>query len=304
VEAPGPGDAGLSRRESEGHRSRHEIKGCSQEGYAWDWITGCAGYGRRLAIASRGVINLRVQFELPFGLGRLLQPDESWLRVGGRPVRLWLVRNRRARRYVLRLRRDGAARVTIPRGGSAAEARRFAERNAAWLERQLLRQAAQPRGPQAWVAGTEILFRGERVLLVVEATGEGGVVRFGAEVVSLPDAGADLRSTVEGHLRQLAARELPARVFELAALHGSPVRRVTVRNQRSRWGSCSRRGTISLNWRLVQTPVHVRDYLVLHELAHLKEMNHSRRFWQEVERLCPGFREAERWLKQRASLLC
>ena len=76
-----------------------------------------------------------------------------------------------------------------------------------------------------------------------------------------------------------------------------------MRNQRSRWGSCSRRGTISLNWRLVQTPAYVRDYLVLHELAHLKEMNHSRRFWREVERLCPGFREAERWLKQHASLL-
>jgi len=81
------------------------------------------------------------------------------------------------------------------------------------------------------------------------------------------------------------------------------VRRITVRNQRSRWGSCSRRGTISLNWRLVQTPVFVRDYLVLHELAHLKEMNHSRRFWDEVARLCPGFREAERWLKQHSRLL-
>jgi predicted metal-dependent hydrolase len=78
---------------------------------------------------------------------------------------------------------------------------------------------------------------------------------------------------------------------------------VTVRNQRSRWGSCSRRGTISLNWRLVQTPLFVRDYLVLHELAHLKEMNHSRRFWSEVARLCPDFPEAERWLKQHSRLL-
>jgi predicted metal-dependent hydrolase len=78
---------------------------------------------------------------------------------------------------------------------------------------------------------------------------------------------------------------------------------VTVRNQRSRWGSCSRRGTISLNWRLVQAPGFVRDYLVLHELAHLKEMNHSRRFWSEVARLCPDFAEAERWLKQHSTLL-
>jgi predicted metal-dependent hydrolase len=92
-------------------------------------------------------------------------------------------------------------------------------------------------------------------------------------------------------------------VLELAARHGLTVRRITVRSQKSRWGSCSRRGTISLNWRLVQAPGFVRDYLVLHELAHLREMNHSRRFWGEVARLCPDYREAERWLKQHSILL-
>ena len=151
--------------------------------------------------------------------------------------------------------------------------------------------------------GTEIFFRGERVRLEPGENGEAGLVRFGGEVVPVADAAGDLRPAIERHLRRLAARELPPRVFELAALHQLPVRRVIVRNQRSRWGSCSRRGTISLNWRLVQTPLFVRDYLVLHELAHLKEMNHSRRFWAEVARLCPGFREAERWLKQHSGLL-
>jgi len=77
---------------------------------------------------------------------------------------------------------------------------------------------------------------------------------------------------------------------------------VSVRNQRSRWGSCSRHGTISLNWRLVQTPTFVRDYIILHELAHLKEMNHSKRFWREVARLCPDFGRAERWLKEHPDL--
>lgn len=77
--------------------------------------------------------------------------------------------------------------------------------------------------------------------------------------------------------------------MELAALHGIGVARVSVRNQRSRWGSCSRRGTISLNWRLIQTPEEVRDYIILHELPHRRHMNHSLRFWQEVERLCPGY---------------
>lgn len=68
-------------------------------------------------------------------------------------------------------------------------------------------------------------------------------------------------------------------------------------------GSCSRRGTVSLNWRLIQTPSFVRDYIILHELAHRRHMNHSNKFWQEVKRLCPDYLLAERWLKQNAKLL-
>jgi predicted metal-dependent hydrolase len=239
-------------------------------------------------------LNHRVQLEWLFGPRRPVPSDEHWLSVGTRRLRLCFVRNRRSRRYILRLRPDGAARVTVPRGGSVAEAKRFAEKNVAWLERQLLRQALRPQRPAVWSPGTEIYFR---------ENGEAGLICFGGEAVRVVDAPDDLRPVIERHLRKLAAQELPARVFELAALHHLPVRRVMVRNQRSRWGSCSRRGTISLNWRLVQTPLSVRDYLVLHELAHLKEMNHSRRFWSEVERLCPAFRDAERWLKQHSGLL-
>ena len=244
-----------------------------------------------------------MQLEWLFGPRPPAQPDDDWLVAGTRRVRLWFVRNRRARRYILRLRPDGAARVTVPRGGSLAEARRFAERNVAWVEKQLLRQALRPRRPETWSAGTEIFFRGERVRLEAGSNGEAGLVRFGTEVLRTSSATGDLRPAIERHLRKLAARELPVRVLELAVLHHLPARRVTVRNQRSRWGSCSRRGTISLNWRLVQAPLFVRDYLVLHELAHLKEMNHSRRFWSEVARLSPDFLEAERWLKQHSSLL-
>lgn len=256
-----------------------------------------------VAKATRPLLNHIVQLEWLFGPRRAAEPDADWLVAGGRTVRLCFVRHRRARRYVLRLRPDGSARVTIPRGGSRAEARRFAASNTGWLERQLLRQALAPRAPTTWAAGTEILFRGERVRLATVSNGHAGRVQFAGEVVPVADAAGDLRPAVERHLRQMALRELPPRVLELAARHQLPVRRVTIRNQRSRWGSCSRRGTISLNWRLVQTPPSVRDYLVLHELAHLREMNHSRRFWDLVARLCPDYREAERWLKQHSRLL-
>ena len=128
-------------------------------------------------------------------------------------------------------------------------------------------------------------------------------VRFGSESVRGPGPAADLRPAIEDHLRKLATRELPPRVLELAARHGLTVRRVTVRSQKSRWGSCSRRGTISLNWRLIQTPAFVSDYICLHELMHLRQMNHSPGFWREMERVCPDYRMAERWLKEHSGLL-
>jgi hypothetical protein len=248
------------------------------------------------------LLNHSVQLEWLFNPQPPAPPEDHWLAAGTRRIRLRFARNRRARRYILRLRPDGTARVTVPRGGSLAEARRFAERNVAWLERQLRQQALRPR-PATWSLGTEVYFRGQPERLAPGEGGHAGFIRLGSETVAAPDTAGDLRPAIERHLRNLAVRELPVRVFELAAAHQLPVQRVLVRNQRSRWGSCSRRGTISLNWRLVQTPPCVRDYLVLHELAHLTEMNHSRRFWAEVERLCPSYREAERWLKHHSGLL-
>ena len=244
-----------------------------------------------------------MQFEWLFGPKSAAAKDEQWLEVGARRVRLWFVRHRRARRYVLRLRADGGARVTVPRGGSVAEARRFAARHTRWLEQQLLKQAQRPPRNQAWPTGTEILYRGNRVRLEPGVNGHTGCVCFGDQVVRVADAAQDCRPAIEHHLRQLATTELSARVVELATAHLLPVKRVTVRNQRSRWGSCSRRGTISLNWRLVQAPAFVRDYIIYHELAHLREMNHSRRFWAEVARLCPEYPAAEQWLRAHADLL-
>ena len=199
-----------------------------------------------------------------------------------------------------RLRPDGTARVTIPRRGTVSAAREFAARNAGWLEEQFQRLATKPKSPATWLVGTEILFRGEPVRIEADADGS---IRFSTERLKVADASTDLRPAIQKHLRQLATEELSRRVMELASAHGIPVTRSSVRNQKSRWGSCSRRGTISLNWRLIQAPAFVQDYIILHELAHRRQMNHSDKFWQEVERLCPDYLLAEKWLKQNANLL-
>ena len=227
----------------------------------------------------------------------------EFLAVGARQVPIVFVRNPRSRRYVLRLRRDGVARVTVPRGGSISEARKFAERNRSWLERQLQKAAASSGRRENWGVGTEFLFRGEIVRIEACANGESGLIRFGTEILPVADHDTDLRAPIQQHLWKQAAKEFPPVVLEFAARHQLTVKRVTVRDQRSRWGSCSRRGTISLNWRLIQAPPFVRDYLILHELAHLREMNHSTRFWREVENLCPDYRTAELWLRKHSSLL-
>lgn len=104
-------------------------------------------------------------------------------------------------------------------------------------------------------------------------------------------------------LRQRARRELPAQLLTLARAHGIAVRRVSIRNQRSRWGACSPAGTITLNWRLILTPDHVREYVMLHELMHRRELNHSKRFWRLVAACCPRHSEARRWLRAEGKAL-
>jgi hypothetical protein len=226
------------------------------------------------------------------------EPAATLALTGGRSLPLHFVRHPRARRYVLRLDRDGAARVTVPRGGSLRAAREFAERHTAWVERQIQERQTTPAAP-AWGNGTEFLFRGETVVLTVAA--ERQRAAFADQEFSLHPGG--VRQHVERHLQTLAAAELVVRTNELAAQHGVTICRVIVRNQRSRWGSCSVRGTISLNWRLIQTPPSVRDYIILHELMHTREMNHSDRFWRHVEAVCPAWREAEKWIRRYGKLL-
>jgi len=169
-------------------------------------------------------------------------------------------RHSRARRYVIRVTADGVVRVTIPQWGSKREAAAFAERERAWIAKQQRRAEEERAQPKP----------------------------------------SEMAREVERDLRFRAKRALPARVFELAAQHGLTVARVSVRNQRWRWGSCSRAGHICLNWRLMTMPEWVRDYVIIHELMHLKRMDHSPRFWKLVARVCPDYQNARRWLRQHA----
>jgi predicted metal-dependent hydrolase len=176
-----------------------------------------------------------------------------------------LVRHPRARRYVIRVADDGTVRVTVPRWGSKREALEFAERERAWIDKQQ-RRVEEERARRAQEASDP-----------------------------------SVRQLQEGERRDLVARakrELPSRLLELAKRHALTVRKISVRNQKWRWGSCSPDGHICLNWRLVQMPEAVRDYVLIHELMHLKRLDHSPRFWKLVAAACPDYRELRRQLRQ------
>jgi predicted metal-dependent hydrolase len=233
-----------------------------------------------------------VQLRLPWPSGKApAAPAPHRLLVDGEPVPVTLVRHRRARRYVLRVWSDGTLRLTVPRSGSIAGALRFAEGQRPWIirERERQRERARP-----WDTGTVMWFRGEQVSLARLGT----TVTFGAERLSISDVPADVRPAIEARLRDLADRELPARCLQFAASRDLQVARVAVRNHRSRWGACSARGVITLNWRLIHMPPLVSDYILWHELTHLAHPNHSSRFWRAVERVCPTWKDAERWLRR------
>lgn len=211
------------------------------------------------------------------------------------------VRRKGTRRYILRVLDDGTLRVTVPWWGRKAEALRFVESQADWIARQRAKRAAVDR---TWRAGKTVLVDGDLRTIDVRPDGARHAVHVGdarAGIVAAADA--DARTTVEAWLRARAKATLPAELQALAARHAIAVSGVAIRNQRSRWGSCARGGAISLNWRLVQVPPAVREYVLVHELMHCRQMNHSARFWRLVAAACPDYLAARKWLRVEGAAL-
>jgi predicted metal-dependent hydrolase len=234
----------------------------------------------------------RAADQLGLPLGKPTSASEvQAIAVGRRVVMVRLVRHPRSRRYVLRVLPDGTVRVTLPARGTRAAAFAFLRRELPWVDRQRYAVARH--------AGT-VLFRGVALPLDSRVDGEIAperrLIRFGDETV-VARRGETARAAVCRRMREIATQELKVRLAALAARFRIVVRRVTIRAQHTRWGSCSPSGAIALNWRLVQMPDSVRDYILVHELMHVRERNHSRRFWALVEGVCPGHQAARRWLK-------
>lgn len=210
-----------------------------------------------------------------------------------------------ARRLRLRVLENGDVVVTCPIRLPKSYIDDFVADNLEWLvEKQA---AAVSKLNQLTEAREQLFFRGKEYqfrLNIAPAKKAGVAIEGNKLIVTSPsEEHSQVRLLLEKWYRRQAEDYFKKRVPLLADLVNRDLKKVTIRSQRSRWGSCSSNLTISLNWRLIMAPDSVSDYVVYHELAHLTHMNHSRAFWRLVEDYHPNYKVAEQWLKDHHALL-
>jgi predicted metal-dependent hydrolase len=226
---------------------------------------------------------------------------EDEIRLGSRIVRYQVRRSDRAQRMRLRVIPGKGLEVVLPRGSTLREAATFVRRERDWVLRQL--DALRVVGDADLAHGAQVPYLGS-TLVVRLAGGASNRARRAGDVLHVTRReGSPAHAVVERWYRTEARRVLRERVLAHAATLGVEIGRIAVKDTRSRWGSCSSKGNLNFSWRLLLAPWEVLDYVVAHEVAHLKEMNHSPRFWAIVEQLCPDYRVHRAWLRTHGASL-
>jgi predicted metal-dependent hydrolase len=223
--------------------------------------------------------------------------------VAGRTLPLKIVENERARRLTLRIDAGGRGlRITVPPGLRIDEVDRFLHRQQGWLEQRL---AKVPERPQVR-PGIKVPLRGVPHLIVHEP-GKRGSVTVGTEdgspALIVHGDRRHLQRRIADFLKREAKRDIDALVAKHTASIGKKAKAVRFRDTTSRWGSCTSDGALSFSWRIMMAPSPVINYLVAHEVAHLKEMNHGPKFWKLCEELCPDTNRCKAWLKKNGGAL-
>ena len=228
---------------------------------------------------------------------RPAEPATLLVKHGSQVFAIRMRRHRRARRYTLRIHpTDREAILTMPPRGTIVEAREFAQLHGGWIAARLGRlPKAAP-----FQSGTVVPLRGIPHKIVHRA-GERGTVWTetrdnGDKILCVAGDVEHMDRRVHDFLKREARKDLHKASVAYAAELGVRVRRVSIRDQSSRWGSCTSAGSLSYSWRLILAPPYVLDYLAAHEVAHLVEMNHSPRFWRVCGRVCSHVERAKRWL--------
>lgn len=227
-------------------------------------------------------------------------PESLTVRLADREIAVSLKPSTRATRFILRLGHgtDGPV-LTVPERARLADAVDFLDRHRGWLGERLSRRPAGI----AFVDGAVLPFRGRdhRVAHRPGARGTVWVEEAGGDAPPLlcVAGGIDhLDRRLRDHFRRAARADLLPAVARHAERLGVPTpSKVQIKDTRSRWGSCTADGALAFSWRVILAPPHVLDYLAAHEVAHLRELNHSVRFWRLVRETCPDMDAGRRWLK-------
>lgn len=225
------------------------------------------------------------------------------LAVHGRPIPLTVRHMEQATRITLRIEPGGRAlKVTVPYGLAERELYAFLKRHQGWLENKLFDYPDDTR----LIPGGSILIRGISHRIVhtgklrgLTETGE----EDGMPVIRVSGLEDHVGRRLADHLKKLARADLDRLVAHHAARSGKKYRDVTLKDTKSRWGSCSSAGNLNFSWRIAMAPAEVIDYLAAHEVAHLTEMNHGPKFWALCKQLCPHMEEAKAWLKRHGGAL-
>jgi len=223
-------------------------------------------------------------------------PPFAELRIGGVDIRVEVKVSARARSYRLSLPHTGQPLLTVPKFGRWGEAKAFLERHTEWLAERIETSAK----PVAFVRGAIVPLRGINHRIVPTGRVRGVVeagVHEGEMALFVPGETAHRARRLTDWLKGEAAHDLDRRCRVHAANLGVTVKSIAMRSQSTRWGSCSSTGKLNFNWRLVLAPPYVLDYVAAHEVAHLREMNHSQAFWDTVSYTLPSMERGREWLR-------
>jgi len=216
---------------------------------------------------------------------------------GDPQVEVTLRRSARARRFSLRVSQlDGRVTLTMPLRATLADGMTFLHEKTVWIRGHL---QARPDSARVRI-GDCVPFEG-RTLPIKAGPVRGPRLCDGALLV--PDAPANTGRRVAAFLKHAARDRLAVASDRHATALGLGYGRLTLRDTRSRWGSCSSRGDLMYSWRLIMAPPEILDYVAAHEVAHLRQMNHSPAFWTVVMQLCPDYARHRRWLHQNGTIL-
>jgi predicted metal-dependent hydrolase len=234
---------------------------------------------------------------------RPVLPAHVDLDLGDTTVRVAVKLEPRARRYSLRIPTAGTGPVlTLPKTGRLPEAVAFLERHRGWLAERLARRP----DTVAFESGATVPLRGKphRILHRPDLRGTAWVETIGeAPHIVVAGAGEHLPRRLTDFLKREAKRDIEPAVGLHAARLAVRAGAIRIKDTKSRWGSCTSTGELSFSWRVILAPPYVLDYLVAHEVAHLREMNHSHKFWRAVRETCPDMDRGRAWLKRHGALL-